>query len=452
MADSGSETMARATLRPVHDVGEQVHRAVADGDHHLLLPARLAGAVRFAVAPVVRDQLALPGSALLVVLESGEEVIATPLVPEHDAVRRALAGDGAFAGLLETIGRGATVGRFAARAYGSVPPGRDERAMDVDQSNDSVVVGGAAVVKVYPRVHPGPQPGLDLPAHLAAVGFARTPRPIGALTWTDDAGRAALLATATAYLPGARDGWDWLVALVLDWLDGGSAEDALAPATAIGDLVAGLHRALATPSAVFPQPVSQAGSGEIAGWTERGRAMLAEALEVTAGAEGHRLRALAPAASDALSTLGTVDATPVMRIHGDLHVGQILRWEGGDAVSDFDGNPLAPASSRTRPDAPARDVASMARALDHVGRVCERRRPGRRADLGGWIAEARTRFLAAYGDGLGDRRDLFDERLLRPFEVMQECHEYVYAARYLPRWLYVPDLAMPALLAADSRR
>src|SRR5512144_146367 len=248
----GSGPTARATLRPVQDVGEQVHRAVADGDHHLLLPARLAGAVRFAVAPVVRDRLALPGSALLVVLESGEEVIATPLVPEHDAVRRALAG------LLETIGRGATVGRFAARAYGSVPPGRDERAIDVDQSNDSVVVGGAAVVKVYPRVHPGPQPGLDLPAHLAAVGFARTPRPIGALTWTDDAGRATLLATATAYLPGARDGWDWLVALVLDWLDGGSAEDALEPATAIGDLVAGLHRALATPSAVFAQPVSQA--------------------------------------------------------------------------------------------------------------------------------------------------------------------------------------------------
>ena len=27
-------------------------------------------------------------------------------------------------------------------------------------------------------------------------------------------------------------------------------------------------------------------------------------------------------------------------------------------------------------------------------------------------------------------------------------NEYVYAARYLPRWLYVPDLAMPALLAA----
>ena len=43
-----------------------------------------------------------------------------------------------------------------------------ERAIDVDQSNDSVVVGDGAVVKLYVRTSPGPQPGLDLPAHLAA--------------------------------------------------------------------------------------------------------------------------------------------------------------------------------------------------------------------------------------------------------------------------------------------
>jgi maltokinase len=434
----------------VRDVDERVHRALAGGGHDLLLPARLAGAVRFAAAPVVRDQLELPGGALLVVLESGDEVVATPVVPEHDGVRRALAGDGAFAGLLATIGRGSAVGRFAARSYGPVPPGRDERAIEVDQSNDSVVVGDAAVVKVYPRVHPGPQPGLDLPAHLAAVGFERTPRPIGALTWSDDVGREVLLATAAAYLPGARDGWDWFVGLALAWLDGGPVGDALEAAGTIGDLVASLHRALATPSPVFPEPVGQAGPDAVVAWAGRAHALLDEALAVTAGPEGERLRALAPAAAEALATLGAVDRTLVMRIHGDLHVGQVLRWEGGDAVSDFDGNPLAPADARTRPDAPARDVASMARAIDHVGRVCARRRPGREADLDGWIGEARARFLAAYRDGLGRDRGIFDERLLRPFEVQQECHEYVYAARYLPRWLYVPDLAMPALLAADS--
>lgn len=42
---------------------------------------------------------------------------------------------------------------------------------------------------------------------------------------------------------------------------------------------------------------------------------------------------------------------------------------------------------------------------------------------------------------------LFDERLLRPLRVAQELHELVYAARYLPGWRYVPDHALPALLA-----
>ena len=67
--------------------------------------------------------------------------------------------------------------------------------------------------------------------------------------------------------------------------------------------------------------------------------------------------------------------------------------------------------------------------------------------LKAWIARSRESFLAAYRAELGDRADLFDERIVRAFEVAQEVHEYVYAARYLPRWLYVPDASMPDLLA-----
>ena len=113
-------------------------------------------------------------------------------------------------------------------------------------------------------------------------------------------------------------------------------------------------------------------------------------------------------------------------------------------MNDFDGNPLA--SDRMAPDAPARDVASMTCAIDHVGRVVARRHPEHAAAASAWALRAREAFLDAYRAGLGDRRELFDERLLGPFEVAQEAHEFVYAARYLPRWGYVPDGAMPAVL------
>ena len=45
------------------------------------------------------------------------------------------------------------------------------------------------------------------------------------------------------------------------------------------------------------------------------------------------------------------------------------------------------------------------------------------------------------------RADLLDRRLVRPYQVLQECREYAYARRYLPHWRYVPDAALPALLA-----
>jgi maltokinase len=100
-----------------------------------------------------------------------------------------------------------------------------------------------------------------------------------------------------------------------------------------------------------------------------------------------------------------------------------------------------------------RDVAAFVRSIDHVGRIASRRRPGREDAVGSWIARSRDEFLGAYRLGLeaaGAER-VFDPKLLRPLEVAQECHEYVYAARFLPRWRYVPDLAMEELFPMEHR-
>jgi maltokinase len=114
---------------------------------------------------------------------------------------------------------------------------------------------------------------------------------------------------------------------------------------------------------------------------------------------------------------------------------------------------VAPPGERGAFDTPVRDVAAFVRSIDHVGRIASRRRPGREDSVESWIARSRAAFLGAYRGELeaagADR--LFDERLLRPLEVAQECHEYVYAARFLPRWRYVPDLATRALFPTEDR-
>jgi maltokinase len=420
-----------------------------------LLPPRRAGVAPPEAATDLRDTFPLSGGAVLSVLRAGDEVLVVPLIPEHDAVRRARPGEGVFEDLWTTIRRGGRAGRFTAWSMGSrVPePLRGERAIDVDQSNESVVVGERVVVKLYPRSVAGPQPGLDLPAHLSAVGFTALPRPLGAMTWTEDDGSDVLLVSAAAFLPGARDGWDWYLERLLAWLDGEADEErAFAPAPVLGALTAAMHAGLATPSEVIADPVRMAGSADIAGWRDAALATLTEALAVTEGEEGRRLGARADAARAAIEALDLVEETSTTRVHGDFHVGQVLEWEGGYAVIDFEGNPAAPASSRSRYDTPVRDVAAFVRSVDHLGRIAHARRPGREADIESWIARSRDVFLDTYWGELAARghATLFDARLLRPLEVAQELHEYVYAARFLPRWRYVPDLAMRAMFPRGS--
>jgi maltokinase len=191
-----------------------------------------------------------------------------------------------------------------------------------------------------------------------------------------------------------------------------------------------------------------AGPETIAAWRATASAQLTEALRLTGGEEGARLRERAERIAATLEAFDELGTTPTMRIHGDLHVGQVLRWTGGFAVIDLDGNPVSPPAERLAPASPVRDVASMLRAIDHVGRVVQRRRPGApAAPIERWIELGRAAFLDAYLAELSmrGRASSFDDRLLAGFEAAGECHEFVYAARFLPAWRGVPDLALQSM-------
>jgi len=351
-----------------------------------------------------------------------------------------------------TVGHGVRVGRLrGVWRGGPAPAAPTETPITVDQTQYSVIVGGvgsgdAVVVKwtVHPTASASPAPRRTV--HLAEVGFTEQPAPLGEVYLDADFGTPVLLAAVTSHLPGARDGWDFYVEDVRSYARG-DAVDVLAAARHLGGLVARMHNALATPSSLERHPGGTADAARVRTWHQRALDTLEEALALTGGPEGERLRALAPKARASLAVLSEVDSTPVQPVHGDLHVGQVLRWEGGYAVNDFDGNPVLPPAERLAPQPTARDVAGMLASLDHVGRVALRHAPDADASrVEAWIATAHETFLASYLETLGADADRFDERLLAPFAVEQECREYVYAARHLPRWLYVPDAALPALL------
>ncbi|GGO74088.1 hypothetical protein GCM10012289_45960 [Nonomuraea cavernae] len=301
-------------------------------------------------------------------------------------------------------------------------PGERAFGEHVDQTNYSVVVGDQIVVKWLTPPAPMPHPAVDVLAHLVEAGFNQTAPPYAALTLREKSGEV-LLALVTGYLPGARDGWEWCV----DEAEAGRT----AFAADLGRLAADLHLALAT----FPGAGPPAGPLRAAGRAERA---LREALDLTEGDDGRWLASRAGDLRRELAPLTAPITTPLIRIHGDLHVGQILRWRDGYAVIDFDGNPTVTEAEPYQPA--ARDLAQLTTSLEHVAQVAVKRRgtpPGQAAD---WARAARGLLLDAYRDRLAERdgRHLLDESLIRPFEIEQECRELIYAARHLPRWRYAP--------------
>ncbi|TKK84956.1 aminoglycoside phosphotransferase [Herbidospora galbida] len=348
---------------------------------------------------------ALPGN---VVLRLGDELEAGPGVTEQ---------------VLRNLG--AAPAPFAVREMRPLPDfPAGERAITVDQTHRSVVVGEKVIVKWFPHPSEGPHPGLEMLTHLAEAGFTRTAEPYAAIFCGD-----ALAGLATAYLPGARDGWEWC------------AEEAAAGRTAfaaeIGTLAADLHLAMTTPSEVVAEPVRLMPATDA--WSARAARALDEALALTTDETDAAW--LADHVADLrreLAPLQVAGETQVMRVHGDLHVGQIIEWEGGFSLIDFDGNPTVPDASPYQPA--ARDLAQLVISVENAGQVAIKRRGADPQAISAWVWGAREGLENAYTRRLEEagRADLLDRSLLRPFEAEQLCRELIYAGRFLERWRYAP--------------
>jgi maltokinase len=294
----------------------------------------------------------------------------------------------------------------------TLPAGAAERPIGLDQSNTSYVVDERFVVKVYRRIWPGVHPEVELGRHLTeAAQLDCVPAFAGSLHWDGHA-----VALVQEYVPG-EDGWAWGAAAVV----AGEVEDV----ARLGAESARLHAALAGYGSTV------AAAADLRGWREAADAQLDAAIAAVPEEVAAELRALRP------RILAEVDglerpAGPVtlQRLHGDFHIGQVLRAGGGRlVVVDLEGEPTRPVEERSRPGPALRDVAAMLRSFDHLGRYVAREvEPG--CDVDGWIARAREAYLSAYGP--------VDEGLLRALEVEKETYEFTYAAAFLPDWMYAP--------------
>lgn len=361
-------------------------------------------------------------------------------VREHPSPRlgRALIGrvqDGPLAGLtvydalhdprsaqllLDRLRHPGTAGplRFGCDRDQPVPGGLVPRLLDAEQSNSSLVYGDEYILKVFRRIQPGVNPDLEVPGALARQGCHRVPAPVA---WFQTKHPfKATLGVLQPYLRDASDGWT----LALHALAAG--DDFTVEARALGAATAEVHLALAS---AFP--VGEPG--------ENGRT--ATAMTERLAAAAHCVPALqpyVPGLRTAFAALTTCDAgPPAQRIHGDLHLGQVLRAGREWFVIDFEGEPSRPLSERRSAHSPVRDIAGMLRSFDYAAR---QRRP--------WRPEWARRCREAYCGGYAARAG-WDPRkkhgLLRAYETDRAVYEVLYEARHRPDWLPVPMAAIERL-------
>jgi len=357
---------------------------------------------------------------------------------------RAHPGDGvaeALLALLTTVDDSRDIGNFTVRSWARrVAVG--ERPVGVDQTNESVIVGDAAVVKWATHMQEGPHPAPHRISVLRDAGFSGMPAPWGLVTWRAPDGAETLVANVDEYIPGAVDGWTWAVDLITE------AARAHRPAL-VTDTVRYLGRLIADMHGHLSKTATNASPEDATRWRESAL----DTLETVCALDDSGCIALARTRRDdiasILDSLGDFAGTPVIEGHGDLHVGQILRCGDRLLVTDFDGNPILPASQRALPIPAALDVAGMTQSLTHAAVVAAKYAELEPAALAEVDAQACETFLGAYQSVLHNS-ELYAPGLLRPFRLQQVLREIIYAARHLPRWMYVPEAALPALLGTAA--
>jgi maltokinase len=252
------------------------------------------------------------------------------------------------------------------------------------------------------------------------------------------------LAVVTEFLAGGTDGFQLALTSLRDLYDArcepAEAGGDFGPdACRLGAITAQMHVALAAAFGTTP--------ADTGAWADDMETQLARAPQ--GGIDTAAVHAV-------YEGLRAVDAGPAIRVHGDFHLGQVMRTDLGWHVLDFEGEPARPLAERRRPSCALRDVAGMLRSFHYAAEV-GLRNYGDDADDAvrslacDWEQHNRERFLEGYRGTEGveavlPASEAIRKLVLDAFELDKAVYEIAYEASHRPEWVGIPESAVQRIL------
>lgn len=270
------------------------------------------------------------------------------------------------------------------------------------------------------------------------------------------------------WIESLSDAWTHVVALLRQSATRTSGESLARDLFTLGVTTADLHAALATDTAdpaFAPEPVTTADvqawraslleraartfrliERQVDGWTGDARRFGEAVLD---------LRGRTPALME-VPELTTSRGFHKIRVHGDYHLGQVLRTPHGFAVIDFEGEPTRPIAERRLKHCALKDVAGMIRSFDYaIDAAGEQASNGpddatclrclQEAFLDGYLTAAvahRAAFLPR------DRHTI--DAWIDFFEVEKALYEVEYEINNRPAWAGIPLRGILRLLRGQA--
>jgi maltose alpha-D-glucosyltransferase/alpha-amylase len=429
--------------------------------------------------------------------QTPDAVLATIAGARRGAIVDGITHDETCDRMLEIVRRRQEIATELGTVVGTVTASRERSASDrdekpqsdekrkwtrsgADHSNTVAFLNEEYALKLYRKIEPGPNPELELTRVLTESGFSRIPSLVGALEYSRPGADLGTLAVVQTLITHQGSGWQHAIDELGRYYERVAArapdrEESEQPypselfvavqrwylnsAALLGRRTAELHLTLADSHepAFVPERLDPSRLDELAD-SMRAHADAAFDLLVS---RLHTLDASRPLAESVLAARQTLVAAldeirrldhagHRIRIHGDYHLGQVLRTEEDFVILDLEGEPARPFAERRAKQSPLKDVAGMLRSYGYAAYAAlfafATHAPDNFDSLEPWAAAWQRwvgdAFVREYRKTLATEIIPSDDAsfnvLLRSLTVDKALYELAYELNNRPEWVRIP--------------